>query len=198
MDDSLINKFGYSEMYEWVNIPPANKKLGRFVQFDENEPEKIRIAIDDKRIVGITTVNSTVDSDCPDEWPSKNLQNEYGDIYLKKERLAVGAKVYDQFEEISYINTKPWEHLIPIENESYDKKQKYNKRSVRQEWTRVNILGKAIVFDNGECTPGEYCKPYIGKDMKKAGQAIPANENDKIKYYVIGRFSEKTIIILNK
>ena len=47
MDDSLINKFGYSEMYEWVNIPPANKKLGRFVQFDENEPEKIRIAIDD-------------------------------------------------------------------------------------------------------------------------------------------------------
>lgn len=199
MDNSLINKFGYSEMYEWVtNPPPHTKRYGRFVQFDENETNKIRLAIDHKNIVGVTTINSVCDSDLPEEWHQKNMQNEFGDLYLRKEKLAVGNKVYDQFEEISYILTRPWEHLIPIENEKFNKNLQYKKRSDREEWIRVNLIGKTIVYDNGECTPGGYCKPYIGKNMKKVGQAVPATENDELKYYVLGRYSDTTIMILNK
>lgn len=198
MDNSLINKIGFSEMYEWVNVPPTGNKLGRFVQFDENETDKIRLAIDENRILGVTTINSVSDSNNPEEWHYKYAQNEYGDRYLKKEKLAVGNKVYDQFEEMSYIHTRPWEHLIPIENEEFDKNMRYVPRTDRPEWIRVNLLGKVIVYDNGECTPGQYCKPYTGKNMKKCGQAIPATEDDKVKYYVLSRYSDTTILILNK
>ena len=151
MDDSLIQKFGFSEMYEWVEVPPKNvSRFGKFVQFDN------------------------VDSDNPEQWHMKNISNEYGDLYLKKERLAVGSKVYDQLNELSYITTYPYEHHIPIENDKYDSTKQYVKRTSRAEWIRVNLLGKVIVEDNGECVPGQFCTPYTGKLIKYMGTAIPS------------------------
>ena len=38
--ENLIQKFGYTEMYEWSNA--SNKKLGLFVQFDKRNPNKIQ------------------------------------------------------------------------------------------------------------------------------------------------------------
>ena len=125
--------------------------------------------------------------------------NEYGDIYLQREKLAVGQKVYDQIKEMAYIKTSPWEHLIPIENEKFDNTLPYVKRSNRNEWVRVNLLGKVIVADDGKCQSGDYCKIYTGKLEAKQGTVVPAKDTDDVKkYYVIRRVSEKTILILNK
>lgn len=199
MGDDLIQKFGYSEMYEWNEIPLNDSKLGRFVTFSKEDSTKItKVNKEDQYVIGVTTVNSVIDSDNPDEWKYKNICNEYGDLYLQKEKLAVGEKVYDQLNEINYIRTRPWEHFITIDNKYYDKNAKYVKRTNRAEWIRVTLLGKTIVYDRGKCTLGEYCTPYTGKIKEDFGMAVPANENSTNKYYVIDRLSENTILILFK
>lgn len=199
MTDELIQGFGFTEMYEWEQVPEQQFKLGRFVTFSKTKSNKIVPAQDtDDYIVGVTTVNSILESDNPDEWKYKNLCNEYGDMYLRREKLAVGQKVYDQLLEMNYIKTSPWEHYIPIPNKYFDPSKQYVKRTNRAEWVRVNLLGKAIVEDNGECKPGEYCTIYTGKIKNLRGTVIPAKENSKHKYYVLERLSDKTILILNK
>lgn len=198
-NNELIQKFGYSEMYEWFEIPRPEHKLGRFVTFSEDAPDKIvPVSKKGQFVLGVTTVNSLCDSDDPNTWRYKNICNEYGDTYLRKERLAVGNKVYDQVNEINFIRTYPWEHYVPIENQYYKKDLEYVKRSNRQEWIRVNLMGKCVVFDDGKCKAGEWCTPYNGKIKELQGSAVPATDEDTVKFYVLERVSEKTIIILNK
>lgn len=194
-----IQAFGYSEMYEWQETPQGVSRFGKFVKFNEHYPNKIKLYDGSGFIVGITTTNSLSDSDNPEEWHDKFIANEYGDLYLRKERLAVGQKTYDQVKEISYIQTRPWEHHIPIINNVFNDKIKYVPRTARQEWIRVNLLGKCIVEDNGKCIAGGWCKPNSSKIIATQGIAIPStNKTDKNRYYVLERISEKTILILNK
>lgn len=201
MNEDITQKFGFSEMYEWAEVPEA--KLGRFVQFSEAAPGKVVLygENDDPScspIVGVTTVNSAADSDDPEQWKYAYMCNEYGDMYLRTEKLAVGQKMYDELNELNYIKTYPWEHYVPIPNKYWRPDVKYVKRSSRQEWAKVNVLGKAIVYDGGTCKAGEYCMPYQGKIKGKFGSAVPADDTATAKYYVIERFSESTILILNK
>jgi len=199
MGDDLIQKFGYAEMYEWKEPDEKNRNLGRFVTFAKDDPTKIITTNKkDQYVVGVTTVNAVTESDNPNEWRFKNLCNEYGDLYLQKEKLAVGEKVYDQLNEINYIRTRPWEHFITIDNKYYNKDIKYVKRTNRLEWVRVTLMGKCIVYDEGTCTPGEWCTPYVGKLKERFGSAVPAKATDKNKYYVLERLSKNTILILFK
>jgi hypothetical protein len=198
MNENLIQKFGFSEMYEWSTLPDPNTKFGRFVQFDEKQPGKIKLCSNFSNIVGVTTINSVIDSDNPTEWPAKNISNEFGDLYLQNERLAIGSKEYDQQNEMAFIQTKMWEHLIPINNPAFNNNLKYVKRSNRQEWVRVNLIGKCIVEDDGKCVPGEYCTLYTGKTKKKHGTVKPADAKSPVKFYVLKRLTQKTILILNK
>lgn len=198
-NQQLINKFGFSEMYEWKQIP--QNPLGIFVSFDNERPDKIVPygEVRGAKVLGISTVNSTIDSDDPNEWKYSYMCNEVGDMYLKKEKLAVGGEVYDQVLELNYIQTRPWEHFIPIDNPALDKSKKYVPRTARVEWVRVNLLGKAIIRDNGECVPGQYCQPYVGHLKEFFGTAVPAVKDSNLqKYYVLARLSEKSILVLNK
>lgn len=196
MNDKLVNKFGYSEMYEWTVFPGQENKFGRFVQFNKIESDKINLAYNDETpIVGVTSINYVEASDNPDFWSKKYMSNEYGDIYMTKEKLAVGNKVYDQVEEFSYIHTFPYEQYIPVQNTEFKKELQYTKRSNRNEWVNVIIAGKAIVKDNGKCKPGDYCKPNFSEINEDAGLAIPADKNDKNSFYVLKRISETTIMI---
>ena len=198
MEQIQIQSFGFSELYEWVELP--NDFLGRFVTFSKETPDKITLfgANPNDVCLGVTTVNSTIDSDNPTEWHNKYKKNEFGDLFLENERLAVGTKVYDENLELSFIRTYPWEHLIRIETEEYDNTKKFIPRTGRREWIRVNLMGKCIVVDNGECVPGQYCTPYIGKLKSKQGTAIPATTDSVHKFYVLSRISDNTILILNK
>ena len=199
MREDNIQGFGYTEMYEWADVPEHKNRLGRFVTFDPKNPKLIKFAHNNDEILGITTVCAEITSDDPDEWKYAYLCNEFGDLYLQKERLAVGTKQYDQMMEMNYIKTYPWEHYIKINNKHYDKEKQYVKRSNRSEWVRVNLLGKTIVLDNGKCEAGKYCTVYQGKIKDLWGTAIPADKTCKTKkFYVLERLSDNTILILNK
>jgi hypothetical protein len=195
--DDFTQKFGYAEMYEWSDPSVIQNRLGIFVQFDPQNPNKI-IPFDNGELIGVSTINSTIESDNPDHWKHANMCNEVGDLYLRKEKLAVGQKVYDEVLEFNYIVTRPWEHYITVPNKAYNPELQYIPRTSRGEWVKVNLIGKCIIRDNGECQPGSYCKPYEGKLKQKFGTAIPANKGDENSYYVLERLTESTIMILFK
>ena len=44
MREDNIQGFGYTEMYEWSSVPDQNNRLGRFVTFDKENPNKITFA----------------------------------------------------------------------------------------------------------------------------------------------------------
>lgn len=194
---SLIQNFGYSEMYEWSNV--SNRNFGIFVQFDKRNPNKIEPYTGDGVLLGVSTICSVLESDDPDNWKYAYIVNEVGDFYLKEETLAVGIKDYDQDEEMSFIKTQPWKHYVKVEVDGYDSSKKYVRRSDRAEWVRVNVLGKVIVRDNGECVPGQFCEPVVGtKDKEFVGTAKPAEKDSKLsKFYVLERLSSNSILILN-
>ena len=78
-----MNKFGYSEMYEWSELFEHNiVPYGRFVTFDKKEPGKIQIANHNEQAIGVTTINTLITSDDPEEWQGKYLCNEFGDCFL--------------------------------------------------------------------------------------------------------------------
>lgn len=168
MEEIKLNEFGYSEMYEWNDVPESDMRLGRFVSFNPVNASKIELynSTSNKPLVGITTINAITVSDNPNEWPGKYLMTDVGDLYLTNEVLSVGDRVYDENLEMSFIRTQKWEHLIKIQNPNYIAENEYVKRTNRTEWIRVSLLGKTLVKDNGECVPGEYCMPYNGKILK--------------------------------
>lgn len=192
--DNLMNKFGYSEMYEWSELFKYDiVPFGRFVSFDNNDPGKIELFNKtSKLILGVTTVNAVCTSDDPDEWQGKYLCNEFGDYLLQEKPKAVAYNGYDDIEEIPYIGTIRETDVVPVINEAYEKELNYVKRSERNEWVRVNILGKCIVVDNGKCVPGNFCMPSEG------GIAVPYDLVSINKYYVIDRLTENTILIFFK
>ena len=91
-----------------------------------------------------------------------------------------------------YVATYKDKEVVPVINEQFDKTKKYVKRSDRQEWIRVNLLGKCIVVDDGNCIPGQYC--LVGDN----GIAVPSYSKVNYGYYVIDRLTENTIMIFFK
>lgn len=192
--DKLMNKFGYSEMYEWSELFEFNiVPYGRFVSFDNNEPGKIKLANNDDNIIGVTTINSVITSDDPNEWQGKYLCNEYGDCFLQKKDKAVAVNAYDDINEMPYVATYKDSEVVPVVNDTFDKSRIYKKRSERPEWVRVNLLGKCIVVDDGNCKPGGYCTV-----SKEGGIAVPCDYIEQKKYYVIDRLTDNTIMIFFK
>ena len=192
--DKLMNKFGYSEMYEWSELFDFTiVPYGRFVTFDENEPGKIKLAKNYENIIGVTTINTVITSDDPDEWQGKYICNEFGDCFLQEKEKAAAVNAYDDINEMPYIATYKNTDIVPVINDSFDESKQYRKRSDRPEWIRVNILGKCIVVDDGNCQPGKYCT--VGED----GIAVPSKyNNEEHRYYVIDRLTETTIMIFFK
>lgn len=198
LNNARLN-FGFSEMYEWSEIPFEGISLyGKIVQFDPDYPEKIRLAKNEQNIVGITTLNSVIDSDDPDHWMYQNIFNGYGDIFLKNNSYYKCEESYDSELEIKKLNLIKCDELIPYENPEYDKNKEYIKRSNRQEWIRINLLGKCIIEDDGNCIPGNYCTLYKGEDKTRYGTVMPANGNERIKLYILCRVSTNSILVLNR
>lgn len=197
---SLTNKFGFSEMYEWSQIPIDKYRYGRFVEFDPDYPDKIRLSVSGTNVVGVASINAVDNiSDDMDHWWLENQFDEFGDILMKNETLAVGVKKYDNMKEMSYIETQKYDHLIPIKRETFRSDVKYNKRSSRPEWSVVTMMGKCIVTDYGKCAPGTRGKILSTDLLQYAGTLVPVEPSEEglVKsYYVIRRVSENTVMIL--
>lgn len=205
MNDHLNNirlNFGFSEMYEWSEIPTEGISLyGKIVQFDPNCPGKIRLAQNNENIIGITTLNSVIDSDDPDHWQYQYVFNSYGDIFMTPNQYTSCYESYDSELEVKKLNRTINNELIPVQNSQYDDNKTYIKRSERKEWIRVNLLGKCIIEDNGKCVPGKYCTLYSGNEITKFGTAVqwlPWSYNTEIKLYVLKRISDNTVLVLNR
>ena len=172
--------YEWSELFKYDIVP-----LGRFVTFAENEIGKIRLAkLSDRYIVGVTTINTVCSSDCPLEWPGKYACNEYGDILIKE------RDKNDNTSPENFINGIP---VVPVINPMYDDTKMYQSRTDRVEWINVNLIGKCIVEDNGECVPNGYCTYGNEGIARPCTEAFPLS-----KYYVIDRISDHTILILLK
>lgn len=201
MNDHLNNirlNFGFSEMYEWSEIPQGISLYGKIVQFDPENPDKIRLTQNNENIIGITTLNSVIDSDDPNYWQYKNVFNSYGDIFLQNNIYYDCIESYDSNLEVKKLELFEHKELIPIQNSKYDKDKEYVKRSSRLEWIRVNLLGKCIVEDDGRCIPGQYCTLYNGDDRNYFGTVIPHYKDAEIKLYILKRISNNTILVLNR
>jgi len=195
--NGLMNKFGYSEMYEWSELFKFDMvPYGRFVAFDEKEPGKIKLANKCDYPIGVTTINTVVTSDDPEEWQGKYLCNEYGDCFLQEKDKAVAVNAYDDINEMPYIATYKDTEVVPVINEQFDKSRIYKKRSDRPEWVRVNLLGKCIVVDDGTCQPGHFCT--VGKDGIAIPALLPTDSYEPNKYRVLDRLTENTIMIFYK
>ena len=196
MAEKLIQPFGYTEMYEWTKTP-ANQRFGLFVQFSKRYPDRIELChSEDGVLAGVSSICSVVESDNPQQWKYAYMCNSVGDVFMKEETLAVGVKCYDQHNELSYISTRPWKHYVKVPNKYLDTTKKYVPRTARNEWVRVVLLGKALVVDDGTLNPGEYCMPYIGDDMQKAGTAVKWDGESSRKFYVMERMTDSTVMIV--
>ena len=196
MAEKLIQPFGYTEMYEWTKTP-ANQRFGLFVQFSKRYPDRIELCHSkDGVLAGVSSICSAVESDNPQQWKYAYMCNSVGDVFMKEETLAVGVKCYDQHNELSYISTRPWKHYVKVPNKYLDTTKKYVPRTARNEWVRVVLLGKALVVDDGTLSPGEYCMPYIGDDMQKAGTAVKWDGKSSHKFYVMERMTDSTVMIV--
>ena len=187
--DKMVQPFGYTEMYEWVRVP--KEKFGMFVQFSKRYPNRIEPFHDSKDgiLCGVSSICSVIESDNPKQWKYAYMCNSVGDVYVQKETLAVGIKVYDQEKEMSYITTKPWSHHVQIPNPHFVKDRKYLPRTSRSEWVRVTFLGKAIVKDDGSCVAGQFCTPSDN------GLATTATSTSKYKFYVLERLTKESVMI---
>jgi len=196
MNFNYVQKFGYAEMYE-LNDPNQNI-YGRFVTFDKDNPSKIKLVdskVQKNEILGVTTINFYGLSDNPLEWHEKYLHDDFGDTYMKEENIIKGKKDYDEVLELSYMKTFKDTIYEPIINEKYDKDKKYNQRIDRYEWIAVTLIGKCIIQDDGSCKSGDWCTIYNGNNSDLFGTAKKCNGYSDIKYYVIDRVSDDTILI---
>ena len=190
--------FGYAEMYEWSflhNPDEYDGTIGKLVQFDENNTDRIKLAENSQNIVGITSVKPAFISTNPTNWPYKYAFNKFGDLFLEEKEISQGVKKYDIVNEIHYIDTFKTTIYTPILSNIYDKEKKYVKREFRPEWAKITLLGKAIIKDDGTCKEGKYCTIYSGNDKKKYGTVTLANGTEDFKLYVLCRLSNDTILV---
>lgn len=209
-----IQKFGYTEMYEWTNTPDLlTSKSGLFVQFNNTCKDRIepyRITKEEETGIvripvfcGITTENAIEESDNPEEWHGKYKIDEYGNYVLHQKYIAVGNKEYDQHNELSFIRTFPYSVLKKTESDKYNKDEQYRPRNFRIEWQHVCLLGKCTIIDNGNCEPGDFIVPYTGNVYELAGTGVKYDSSielhDKLpKFYVLSRVSDKAVMVVVK
>lgn len=200
INNNGLQTYGYTEMYEWMNNPESleNSGCGLFVQFTKQEPEKIEVFDGSGVFCGVTTATAQDTSDNPQEWHGKYVVNQYDRREKEIKFIAVGNKTYDQVNELSFVRTFPYEVVKNIVSNQFDTTKHYVPRDKRINWSRVNLMGKCIVKDNGKCTPGKWCQPYVGPDFENCGSAIPAKKSDTLKFYVLSRVSPTTIKIVIK
>lgn len=195
MDFSLIQQFGYAEMYEWKT--KQAERFGYLVEFDNVETNKIVKATNPNNVIGVSTINFASLSDNPKRWPQAYYRDPIGDTYMSRKPISKGIKKYNQLEEFAYISTKREEKFVPKEYTGWDKEKNYIQRIDRTEWSPVTLIGKALVYDYGQCEQ-LYCQLYKGDDQKKIGTVVPVYDETLPKYRVIGRYSKNTLLILFK
>ena len=125
----------YAEYFEWADGNPGNEdRRGMLVRL---EGDKIVPADSDEILGAVSSRPSVVGNSCEEHWRGKYKTDIFGD----------------------YILDENGERQLSGE---YDTDMEYIPRSQRPEWAAVGLVGRLIVTDNGECTPGGYITAQQG------------------------------------
>lgn len=143
----------YAEMFEWEDgNPEAEDRIGYVVAL---EGEKIRLAQSNDNILGVVSGTAAVLGDSAAiNWKDKYVTDDFGRI------------IYDMVEEFEEIENENGEKIqislgffkCPRLNPEYDETKGYIPREQRPEWSKIGMLGKLYVRDDGTCLAGQYAK----------------------------------------
>ena len=161
----------YAEYFEWSDGNPNEEdRVGYFVTFDEDNPEKIRIASKDDYILGIVSGMPNIIGNGDECWKQRYILDDFG-RYIEEAfeyEVEVPEVVEKEVEDEETGETKIVEEVVIHketkigtkwkENPEYDPTQPYIPRDKRAEWSAIGMLGVLSVRNDGTCQVNGYCK----------------------------------------
>lgn len=178
----------YAEYFEWADgNPDGEDRVGLFVTFDEQEPEKIKIASPGDYILGIVSGHPNTIGNGDEDWRGRYVLDEFG-RYI--EETYEYEEIWQDKDGIKHTETK--EGIRYKENPDYDPDELYIPREERPEWSAIGMVGVLSVYDDGTCQVNGYCR--CGEN----GVATLAEERTFDTYRVIQRISNNIIKVVIK
>lgn len=145
----------YAEYFEWADGNPNKEdRVGYFVTFDENNPEKIRIANEGDYILGIVSGMPSVIGNGDECWKQRYVLDDFGRYIEETFEYEIEEIDAETGEKVTVTKTgTKWK-----ENPDYDEAKEYVPRSERAEWSAIGMMGVLSVYDDGTCQVNGYCK----------------------------------------
>ena len=178
----------YAEYFEWADgNPDGEDRVGLFVTFDEQEPEKIKIASPGDYILGIVSGHPNTIGNGDEDWRGRYVLDDFG-RYI--EETYEYEEIWQDKDGAKHVETR--EGIRYKENPDYDPEEQYIPREERPEWSAIGMVGVLSVYDDGTCQVNGYCRCGEG------GIATLVEERTFDTYRVIQRISDNIIKVVIK
>ena len=178
----------YAEYFEWADgNPDGEDRVGLFVTFDEQEPEKIKIASPGDYILGIVSGHPNTIGNGDEDWRGRYVLDEFG-RYI--EETYKYEEIWQDKDGVKHTENK--EGIRYKENPEYNPDELYIPREDRPEWSAIGMVGVLSVYDDGTCQVNGYCRCGVG------GAATLAKERTFDTYRVIQRIKDNIIKVVIK
>lgn len=181
----------YAEYFEWSDGNKNNEdRRGYFVTFDKGSNTIRKANSSDNFILGAVSTQAAIIGDCREEWDRKYKRDKWGNLVYKT--LTIDAVYRDRLNPDGSITkvlvSDRLQQEVPIISENFDENMEYIPREKRPEWSPIGLLGKLLVYSDGTCKVGDFCKP------NDEGIATKADNG----YYVLEVRDDNIIKILIK
>lgn len=178
----------YAEYFEWADgNPDGEDRVGLFVTFNEQEPEKIKIASPGDYILGIVSGHPNTIGNGDEDWRGRYVLDDFG-RYI--EETYEYEEIWQDKDGVKHTETK--EGIRYKENPDYNPDELYIPREERPEWSAIGMVGVLSVYDDGTCQVNGYCR------CRENGIATLAEARAFDTYRVIQRISNNIIKVVIK
>lgn len=178
----------YAEYFEWADgNSDGEDRVGLFVTFDEQKPEKIKIASAGDYILGIVSGHPNTIGNGDEDWRGRYVLDDFG-RYI--EETYEYEEIWQDKDGVKHVETR--EGTRYKENPDYDPDELYIPREERPEWSAIGMVGVLSVYDDGTCQVNGYCRCGDG------GIATLAETRTFDTYRVIQRISDNIIKVVIK
>ncbi len=178
----------YAEYFEWADgNPDGEDRVGLFVTFDEQDPEKVKTASAGDYILGIVSGHPNTIGNGDEDWRGRYVLDDFG-RYI--EETYEYEEIWQDKDGVKHTETK--EGIRYKENPEYVPDELYIPREERPEWSAIGMVGVLSVYDDGTCQVNGYCQ--CGEN----GVATLAKERTFDTYRVIQRISNNIIKVVIK
>lgn len=178
----------YAEYFEWADgNSNGEDRVGLFVTFDEQDPEKIKTASPGDYILGIVSGHPNTIGNGDEDWRGRYVLDEFG-RYIRE--TYEYEEIWQDKDGTKHVETR--EGIRYKENPDYDPDELYIPREERPEWSAIGMVGVLSVYDDGTCQVNGYCRCGDG------GIATLAEERTFDTYRVIQRISDNIIKVVIK